>query len=86
MTNGPGMAETAASLSTLRELLGDRVVQDGSPDLEAQMLAARVTVGTGGLHLVAGQRSDLLRAAVWALRIAANEPTAAPAIDWVPAR
>jgi hypothetical protein len=80
-----GMAETAAALSTLRELLGDQVVQDGSSDLEAQMRAARVTVGNG-LHLVAGQRSDLVRAAVWALRVAASEQMAAPAIHWPPAR
>jgi hypothetical protein len=81
-----GIAETAASLSTLRELLGERVTQDGSADLEGQMLSARVTVGTGGLHLVAGQRCDLLRAAVWALRVAVTQPPVEPAIHRVGAR
>ena len=79
-----GVAETAASLSTLRELLGDRVVQDRSADLGQQVLGARVTVGSGGLHLVPGQRSDLVRAAVWALRVAATDPVPTPAIHWIP--
>lgn len=77
-----GMNETPAGLSSLREFLGDRVLHDGSVDLEAQMLAARVTVGVGGLRLVSGQRSDLVRAAVWALQLALTEPAVAPAIHW----
>jgi hypothetical protein len=76
-----GSAETPAGLSSLRELLGVQVVHDDvSPELDAQVLAARVTVGANGLHLVSGPRSDLLRAAVWALRLAAVERMPAPAI------
>jgi hypothetical protein len=70
-----GAAETAAALSTLREMVGDRVMHDGSPDLERQMIQARVMVGPA-LRLVSGPRSDLLRAAVWALRVAAGQPSA----------
>ena len=82
-----GFAETAAALSTLRELLATgRACQDGSPDLERQALAARVTIGSSGLSLVPGERSDLLRAAVWALRTAVTQPPAAPRIDWATAR
>ena len=77
-----GMTETAAARRACRELLGDRVVHDGSPDLEAQVVAARVTVAAGGLRLVPGQRSDLLRAAVWALQLGVDEPAVVPAVHW----
>jgi hypothetical protein len=76
-----GFAETAAALSTLRELLTtDRVTHDQSPDLTAQALSARVTEGVSGMSLVPGIRSDLLRAAVWSLRIAFTQPVPEPAI------
>jgi hypothetical protein len=77
-----GQAETGAALSTLRELLATgRVVQDGSAELDAQVAAARVRDGSSGLALVvAGPRSDLLRAAVWALRVAVTQPAPQPAI------
>jgi hypothetical protein len=76
-----GGTETGPALSMLREMLATgRVVQDGSADLEVQVLAAKVTAGASGLSLVSGPRSDLLRAAVWALRVAATAPAAIPAI------
>lgn len=78
-----GVAETGPALSLLRDLLttGRVVHDDVSPELDDQALACRVTVATSGvLGLVAGGRSDLLRAAVWALRVAATKVVLAPAI------
>ena len=85
VTRRAGQAETGASLSTLRELLETgRVVQDGSPDLEQQAVSARVIEGVSGLSLVPGGRTDLLRAAVWALRVAYTDPAPTPAIHGYP--
>jgi hypothetical protein len=77
-----GRGETPSALATLRDLLATgQVVQDRSPDLERQALAVRVTVGNGGaLSLVSGARSDLLRAAAWALQKAEREPAITAAI------
>lgn len=77
-----GIAETGASLSLLRDLLttGRVVHDDVSPQLDDQVLACRVTPIASGLSLVTGPRSDLLRAAVWALRVAATGVVPTPAI------
>jgi hypothetical protein len=76
-----GLAETGASLANLRDLLGTgRVVHDGSPDLASQLFQARVTEGRAGMSLIPRSRSDLLRAAVWALRVASTQPASVPVI------
>jgi hypothetical protein len=76
-----GLSETGASLANLRDLLGTgRVVHDGSPDLASQLFQARVTEGRAGVSLIPRSRSDLLRAAVWALRVASTQPASVPAI------
>jgi hypothetical protein len=81
-----GRAETPSALATLRDMLATgQVVQDRSPGLESQALSARVTVGgSGAMTLVGGTRTDLLRAAAWALQRAVREPVIVPAIH--PAR
>jgi hypothetical protein len=74
-----GKSETPAALSRLRDMVAvGRVVHDGS--LDDQMAEVRVRDGDGGLHLAAGPRSDLLRAAVWALQVAVTNPAPEPAI------
>ena len=77
-----GRGETPSALATLRDLLATgQAAQDGSPDLERQALACRVTVGgAGAMTLVAGGRTDLFRAAAWALQRATRDPVVAPAI------
>ena len=82
-----GAAQIRVGLPLVRRLLTDgELVQDGSADLTAQVLEARVVpAGAGGLSLVAGVRGDLVRAAVGAVRVAA-ESMAAPAIHSVAAR
>lgn len=70
-------AEVGPALTLLRDLLGDGLVtHDGSADLTAQVSAARVSVTAGGVvSLVAtAARGDLLRAAVWALRVMQHLP------------
>jgi hypothetical protein len=77
-----GHAETGHALSMLREILATgRLGWDGSVELDGQARAARVTVGSSGIALVVGPRSDLLRAAVWALRVAAVAPILVPAVN-----
>lgn len=67
--------ETRLGLSLLRSLVAEgRVVHDRTLALDAQLFAARVKVSRAGLELVPGQRSDLLRAAVWALWAAQQPP------------
>jgi len=74
-----GSAETPRALSMLRDMVAvGRVVHDGS--LDDQMLEVRVRDGQGGLKLVAGPRSDLLRASVWALLSSVESPPTSPAI------
>lgn len=76
-----GISETAPSLSNLRDLVATgRALQDGSSELTGQLYAARVVTGTNGLSLIPRTRSDLLRAAVWALRFASTQPVLEPAI------
>ncbi len=76
-----GTAETPPALTRLRDMVaGGTVVHDGSAGLDDQMLEVRVKDGSGGLHLVVGPRSDLLRAVVWALQVAVTAPVPVPAI------
>jgi hypothetical protein len=65
-----GSTETRLGLSLLRDMVrSGRVVHDTNPDLDAQVEMARVRdVPGGGLALISSRRSDVLRAAVWALR------------------
>ena len=76
------VADTAAALAMLREQLkAGTVVQDGSPALTEQIISARVTTAAAtGMHLVAGQRVDLVRAVAWALRTAVVDPPPEPDI------
>ena len=64
-----GLTETRAGLPLLRAMLAaGRLVHDDTPDLDTQLGQARVVPApSGGLTLVPGPRSDLARAAVWAL-------------------
>jgi hypothetical protein len=62
-------AETRYGLPLLRSLVAQRrLVHDDTPELDEQFAAARVREVIGGLHLVGGKRSDLVRATCWALR------------------
>jgi hypothetical protein len=64
-------AETRFGLPLLRSLVrARRLVHDDTDELDAQLAACRVRQVSGGLALVAGQRADLVRATVWALRAA----------------
>jgi hypothetical protein len=67
-----GASETKTGLPLLRSLVAERrVVHDPSTgELDAQLLAARVVPAATGLHLVPGQRHDLVHAAVWAVQAA----------------
>jgi hypothetical protein len=72
-------AVTRFTLPAMRELVtAGRVVHD-STDLDEQVGNARVTEAIGGLNVVPGIRSDLLRAASWALA-AASRPRKTPSI------
>lgn len=73
--------ETRFGLSLLRSHVKLGLVHhDDTPELDAQLAEARVRpMPGGGLSLVAGTRSDLVRALVWALR-AAEVATPRPAI------
>jgi hypothetical protein len=75
-----GSAETRHGLPLLREFIDEgRIVHEGCDELGDQLCAVRVRELTSGLVLVAGQRSDLVRALLWALRAAAV-PRPAPSI------
>lgn len=65
-----GATETRVGLALLRELVhAGRLAHDVTPDLDEQIAGARVRpVPGGGLTLISTRRSDVLRAAVWALR------------------
>jgi hypothetical protein len=66
-----GAAETRFGLPLLRSLVaGGRLVHDDTPELDEQLAIVRVRAVSGGLALTGGQRSDLVRAAAWALRAA----------------
>jgi hypothetical protein len=64
--------ETRYGLSLLRSLVKQgRLSHDDTPDLDAQLVEARVRpMPGGGLSLAPGTRTDLVRAVVWALRAA----------------
>ena len=75
-----GSAETRTGLSTLRDLVrNDRLVHDDSPELDAQIASCRVTQAVVGLMIVAGSRTDLVRAASWAVQ-GASKPVRIPSI------
>jgi len=75
-----GSVEARRGLALLRALVGEgRLVHDVTPDLDVQVEAARVRLVDGGLSLVPGGRSDLLRASLWALW-AAQTPVLVPSI------
>ena len=76
-----GARETRSGLPLLRQLVAGRmVIHELSDDLDAQIATARVTRATdGSLLLVKGQRTDLLRAACWAVQ-AAHHPPRNPSI------
>jgi hypothetical protein len=70
-----GGVETRRGLAVLRSLVeAGRVVHDHTPDLDAQVGAARVRPAVDGLALVSEGRQDLLRAALWALWFAQQAP------------
>lgn len=84
----PGIRGTAgtatlsrSTLPLMRELCaqGALVHDSRQGDLDEQVATVRVTEAVGGLAVVAGARSDLVRAASWALA-AAHRPKRNPAI------
>jgi hypothetical protein len=75
-----GAVETRTGLPLLRQLVAEgQIVHDDCPELDAQLEGSRVRETAGGLVLCSGTRSDLVHAAVWALR-AAQRPAPVPAI------
>jgi len=82
----PGMRATAATstltrstLPLMRELVAAGAVVHDSLDLAEQVDEVRVSSAIGGLSVVAGARSDLIRASSWALA-AAHRPRRTPSI------
>jgi hypothetical protein len=72
-----GQTETRQALPLLRELVAaGRLAHDGGAELAQQVEGARVVESrVGGLQVAPGpQRTDLLRAAAWALAVAARLP------------
>lgn len=63
---------TRTALPLMRELVTSRLLTHDSEELWEQVEEVRVTDAIGGLRVVAGYRSDLLRAAAWALTVAAS--------------
>ena len=76
-----GIAETRRGLPLFRSMVdAGRVVHDATGDLDRQVSNARVRqTANGTLALVSFHRSDLLRAAIWALS-EAQTPAVMPAI------
>lgn len=76
-----GIRETKPALAELRRGVAEgRVFHDGSPDLTVQVGDVRVVGRDGGLAVLAGHRSDVLRAAAWCVaHIEAGRRTA-PAV------
>jgi hypothetical protein len=70
---------TRSTLPLLRELVAAEAIVHDSVELDDQVDSVRVKVAVGGLDVVAGSRSDLLRAASWALA-AAHRPRRTPSI------
>lgn len=69
-------ADVRFGLPLLRELVtSGRLVHDETPELDAQLGECRVRPVSGGLVIVSGARSDLVRAAALAMRAAVvNRP------------
>lgn len=66
-----GATETRIGLPLLRSMLAaGRIVHDDTPELDEQLHKVRVREVMGGLALVSGERSDLVRATTWALHAA----------------
>ena len=83
----PGMRATAgtttltrSTLPLMRELVRAGEIVHDSADLDTQIDTVRVTDSIGGLTPVPGVRSDLLRAASWAIA-ATHRPKRTPAIN-----
>jgi hypothetical protein len=75
-----GGIETRRGLAVLRSLVADgRVVHDKTPDLDTQIVGARVRPVVDGIQLVSEGRQDLLKAVLWALYFA-HKPATAPTI------
>ena len=76
-----GIAETRRGLPLFRSMVdAGRIVHDATTDLDRQVANARVRpTANGTLALVSFHRSDLLRAAIWALT-EAQTPAPAPAV------
>jgi len=83
----PGMRAAGAATATLtrstlplmRELVAAGAIVTDSAELVEQVDTVRVTTAVGGLAVTSGVRSDLLRAASWALA-AAHRPRRTPSI------
>jgi hypothetical protein len=70
---------TRSSLSLMRELVAARAIVHDSTELAEQIETVRVTDAIGGISVVAGYRSDLLRASSWALAHA-QRPRPTPSV------
>jgi hypothetical protein len=72
-----GQSDTRVALPLLRELVAaNRLAHDGGAELAGQVESCRVVESrAGGLQVAPGpQRTDLLRAAAWALAVLARLP------------
>jgi hypothetical protein len=80
-TETRGRAETRQALPKVRELVNaGRVMHDGGTELTTQVIGMRVLPGSeGGLSVSPrSPRSDLARAAAWAVHAVANQPVPLP--------
>ena len=77
-----GTRETVVGLPLLRSMLADgKLAHHQADPLTDQLAEARVTKSAGGaLSLVAGPRSDAVRATAWALHSLVQDPPLIPAI------
>lgn len=76
-----GGRETRPALAEMRRGVAEgRVFHDGSADLTAQMADVRVAGRDGGLAVLAGHRSDVLRAAAWCVAHIEAGRRVAPAV------
>jgi hypothetical protein len=75
-----GAAETTGALTSLRELLGGRLVHDAGTDLAVQAGSCRVIESRGGGLLVSPRspRSDLVRCVSWAAAEVVRAPADQP--------
>jgi hypothetical protein len=76
-----GPTELRRGLSLFRTLVAaGQIVHDATPDLDQQLVPARVKqLPSGGLSIEAPKRTDLLKAMIWALD-ACQTPTPTPAV------